>query len=222
MKDFVFVSDFDGTLTKRDFYLMMLDKYYGEKANELLTRWKEGKMADFDFLHLVFSSVNRTEEEIMQDILEITFDDYAKNLIKMVKANGGDFIILSAGTSYYIEKLLEHKSIQDVKIFSNKGIYQAGGIHLVSDRNSPYYSERYGIDKGKVVEELKKQYEKVYFAGDSGPDIAPSKLSDVVFAKKGLQQLLKEREIDFVPFTNFKDIEQYMRQKGWLNEVCYS
>ncbi len=212
-KKFIFVADFDGTLTQQDFYQLLIAKYHKEKGQQLYANWKKGEMTDFVFLNKIFSSVNRTEAELLEDILEIDFDDYVADFIEQFKAWGGEFLILSAGTVYYIEKLLQHKKIQGVQVLSNQGVYQDKGIRLVADEKSLFYSERYGIDKGKVITELKKQYQKVYYAGDSEPDVAAAKLADLVFAKNELPELLKEQEIDFVYFNNFKEIKEYLQKK---------
>lgn len=214
MKDFVFISDFDGTLTKKDFYKIIMEKYMGEQGEQEYKAWKAGKYDDKDFLNMVYGSINRNEEEILEDILAIEWDDNADKLIKSIESNNGEFIILSAGSSYYIEKLLQHKGINNIKIYSNPGEYKDKGIHLKIDEASPYYSKRYGIDKEKVVQEYKQKYKSVYFAGDSGPDVPPAKVADKVFAKGKLQQLLDEEKVNYIPIKNFSDIITYLEEEG--------
>lgn len=214
MKKFVFISDFDGTLTHRDFYHIVIEKYLKESGIKLYDEWKNHKINDIDFLNNVFKSIDRSEGKILEDILSIPFDKYAKSFIEKIKKSGGDFIILSAGTSYYIEKLLEHENIKDVLIISNNGVYKDRGIHLIPDEKSPYYSKIYGIDKLIVVEKLKKEYKKVYYAGDSQPDFKACLLADTIFAKAGLQAMLREIERPFIGFSDFKQIENYFIENG--------
>lgn len=82
------------------------------------------------------------------------------------------------------------------------------------DENHWHYSERYGIDKSKVIQKLKEEYETVYFAGDSEPDSHPAKFADVTFAKDALQDLLRQQGVPFVAVETFEDIEQYLKEKG--------
>lgn len=212
MKDkrFVFISDFDGTLTDKDFYKIIIDKYLGEEGKKLYNAWRKNEYKDKDFLHKIYSSINRSEEEILKDILEIQWDENANRVIKRIKDSGGEFVILSAGTSYYIDRLLKDKNLSDIKVYSNPGEYKDRGIHLKIDKNSPYFSEVYGIDKGKVVKELKSKYGFVYYAGDSAPDIVPCKLADICFAKDKLQDMLKEEGVKFIPINNYADVEKYL------------
>ncbi|OEH92470.1 MtnX-like HAD-IB family phosphatase [Bacillus solimangrovi] len=215
MKKWAFVSDFDGTISKKDFYHIVIEKYF-QQGEELRKQWKAGEIKDIDFLSTVFTSIHKEEQQIIDDILNIPIDEYVPAFIKHVQQSGGDFYVLSAGTDYYIKHILEKFNITDVKVFSNKGYYHENNVHLDIDPNHKHYSERYGIDKSKVIKELKEQYEEVYFAGDSEPDSHPAVFADVTFAKDSLQDLLRERDIPFVAVEAFTEIEKYLVEKGLI------
>ncbi|PWW25877.1 HAD superfamily phosphoserine phosphatase-like hydrolase/2,3-diketo-5-methylthio-1-phosphopentane phosphatase [Cytobacillus oceanisediminis] len=217
MKKWAFVSDFDGTISKRDFYLIMMDKYYPE-GRELMPKWKAGEMRDIDFLNKVFTSINQEEDQIIEDILSIPIDEDVPEFIKTVQENGGDFYILSAGTDYYIYHILKKYGIKDVKVFSNEGYYREKNVHMNIDKNHRHYSERYGIDKSKVIQDLKNEYEMVFFIGDSEPDSHPAEYADTTFAKNGLQDLLSKKNIPFIPVEEFKEVERYLMDKGLLSK----
>ena len=118
MKKFAFVSDFDGTLSSKDFYHIIIDKYMGSAGREFYTEWKKTKKINVEFLNKIFSSVNLTEKQIFDEIIQIPIDAYAKDFIATVRKNNGDFYIVSAGTSYYIKILLESLGIKDVPVIS--------------------------------------------------------------------------------------------------------
>ena len=124
MKDFAFISDFDGTLTKKDFYKILSDTYYKEELSPIFKSWKNGEMKDREYLSYVFNNVHRSEVELNEDILNIAFDPCAKAFIEQVKAAGGDFIVISAGTNYYIDKVLEKNNIDGVDVYSNKSVFK--------------------------------------------------------------------------------------------------
>ena len=217
-KKFAFISDFDGTLTHKDFYQMIIDEYLGEEGKELYKAWRKSEYKDKDFLHKIYSSINRDEGEILEDILKIEWDKSADKVIQKIREAGGDFIILSAGTSYYIDILLKEKGLSNIKVYSNPGEYKDRGIHLKIDKNNPYYSEVYGIDKGKVVADLKRKYSYVYYAGDSAPDIPPCKIPDICFAKGKLQGMLQEEGVNFIPMSDYSDIEKSLFEKRVIEE----
>ncbi|MEB1805853.1 MAG: MtnX-like HAD-IB family phosphatase [Bacillaceae bacterium] len=216
MKNWAFVSDFDGTISNQDFYWLVIEKYFPE-GRDLFKQWKAQELLDIDFLKTVFSSIQQNEEQIIKDILSIPIDDYVPTFVKNVQEQNGDFFVLSAGTDYYIYHLLEKHGIKNVKVFSNEGFFQEKNIHLNIDETHRHFSKRYGIDKSKVIKELKKEYDTVYFIGDSEPDSHPAHFADLTFAKNGLQELLHEKKIPFVPVETFKEVEDYLITKGVLS-----
>lgn len=217
MKKWAFVSDFDGTISDEDFYWIVINKYF-PKGQELYKQWKAGDIKDIDFLSTVFTSIHQDEKQIIEDILSIPIDQYVPQFIKNVQKNGGDFFILSAGTDYYIHHILKKYDIQNVEVLSNKGHFQEKNVHLKIDKEHKHYSERYGIDKSKVIQELKENYKTVHFIGDSEPDSHPAAFADLTFAKASLQDLLKEKNLPFVPVTNFKEVEHYLEEQGMISK----
>ena len=216
MKKFAFVSDFDGTLTDRDFYHIIMDKYLKDWSWEYYNEWKKTKKINVEFLNKIFGAIDRSEEEILEDILELPLDPYVMNFIKKVEGCGGDFFILSAGTSYYIKKLLEQFNLKNVTVISMEGVFRNRGIQILPDPKNEFYSDVWGIDKAKVILSLKQKYSKVFFAGDSEPDIGAAKAADCAFARNALQELLGTMNISFIPFNKFNEVEKYMLQQGWL------
>ncbi|MCX7923010.1 MAG: MtnX-like HAD-IB family phosphatase [Clostridia bacterium] len=216
MKKFAFVSDFDGTLSSRDFYHIIIDKYMGNGGKEFYIEWKKTKKINVEFLNRIFGSINLSEEQIFDEIIKIPIDVHAKSFINNVKENNGDFYIVSAGTSYYIKILLEYLGLKDVKVISMEGIYSKGGIEIIPDSSSPYYSDIFGLDKRKVVESIRKDYEYIFFAGDSEPDLGAAKAADMVYARGELEELLRKEGIGFTAFSDFKQIEKDLLEKGWL------
>lgn len=215
MKRWAFVSDFDGTISKKDFYWLVIEQYFPE-GNELYKEWKAGKIRDIEFLGAVFKAIHQEEEQIIKDVHGIPIDEYVPEFIKLVQKNGGDFYILSAGTDYYIKHIIDKYKIENVKIFSNEGIFHERNIHLNIDANDWKYSERYGIDKAIVIKKLKEEYEVVHYAGDSEPDSHPAVFADLTFAKDVLKDLLKEKGVPFIPFEDFTEIEKYLVDKGLI------
>jgi 2-hydroxy-3-keto-5-methylthiopentenyl-1-phosphate phosphatase len=216
MKKWAFVSDFDGTISDEDFYWLVIHKYYPE-GKELFQKWKAAEILDIDFLRTVFSSIHQSEEQIIEDILSIPIDPFIPEFIKEVQNNQGDFYVLSAGTDYYIHHLLMKHQVENVKVISNPGYYEKQNIHLTIDSNHRHYSKRYGIDKSVVIKELLEEYDEVYFAGDSEPDSHPAAFATITFAKKGLQAILLEKQIPYVPIDTFNDVRTYLQTKGVLS-----
>lgn len=216
MKKWAFVSDFDGTISNKDFYWVVIEKYYPE-GEELFKKWKAGRMKDIDFLSTIFSSIDQEEEDIIDDILNIPIDEHVPAFIKKVQNNGADVYVLSAGTDYYIYHVLKKYGVENVTVLSNEGYYENKNIHMNIDPEHRHYSERYGIDKSKVIQELKENYNTVHFVGDSEPDSHPAVYADLTFAKDALQVILAEKDVPFVPVESFKEVEEKLKVEGFIS-----
>ncbi|WP_026672229.1 MtnX-like HAD-IB family phosphatase [Alkalihalobacterium bogoriense] len=215
MKKWAFVSDFDGTISKEDFYWLVIKKYF-EEGHDLFKKWKAEELLDIEFLQTVFSSIHQEEATIIEDIVSLQIDEAVPRFIRDVQRSGGDFYILSAGTDYYIKHILSHYGIENVDVISNKGYFHEKNIHLTLNENDPTYSKRYGIDKAKVIQQMKNEYETIYFFGDSEPDSHPAVNADVTFAKAALISILKEKEVPFVPVNDFNEVREYLRLHNLL------
>lgn len=218
-----FATDFDNTLTRRDFYWILIDKYFGKSGCDLHAKWQSGGLKDVDYLNCVFNAIDRSEDEILRDIDEIPMDETAVEFIRDFAANTGDVFVVSGGIDYYIDVVLKKYGIADrVKVYANRGYYLDRALYLVPPADTPYYSPVYGIDKKKVVEDLKRDYGCVFFAGDSKPDLEAALLADKVFARRGtaLESLLAGRGVPFTPFDTFAGVAQAVRES--LGSSCVS
>ncbi|MDK8641843.1 MtnX-like HAD-IB family phosphatase [Niallia taxi] len=216
MKKWAFVSDFDGTISKKDFYWIVIERYFPE-GKELYKEWKNGSIKDIDFLSTVFGAIHQEEDQIIRDVHGIPIDEYVPPFVKAVQQSGGDFYILSAGTDYYIKHIIEKYKLENVVVLSNEGVFKDKNIQLNINKEDWKYSERYGIDKAIVIQKLKEEYEKVYFAGDSEPDSHPAAFADITFARDVLKDLLTEKNIDFIPFESFREIEAQLTKNGQIS-----
>lgn len=210
MKDFIFVSDFDGTITDIDFDEILLNGVLKNKETELLELWNSGNITVSNFLKTVYSSVNCTEDELREEILKINIDNSLNDFINFTRENNGDFLIVSSGSSYYIKILLEYFKINKIDVISNIAIFKNRGLHLLFDKKSPIYSEEFGINKKKIVEELKNKAKKIYYAGDGRSDLEAALISDKVFSKGELSKSLDSLGVENIKFKKFNNIKDHL------------
>ena len=186
MKSFLFISDFDGTMTAQDFFFFFLYRYEHDRifSNEV----KSG----FDLLQDVFCNAKLTESQLESEIQRIPLDPNFASVVEFVDEYGGDFLILSAGCKYYIERKLCFEGINNVRIIANGGFYADGGLRMIKDENSRFYSTKFGIDKfaGVKVANLStgmKQKVSLVVSIAHDPDIIifdePTNGLDVITAK---------------------------------------
>jgi len=214
VKEFIFISDFDGTLTNKDFYHIVMEEYLADRGEALYQSWRRNEIGVSEFLAGVFRGIDRDETEIDEAITKIAVDGYLKEFITRIQAAGGDFLILSAGTDYYIKRTLKNLGLAQIPVISNPGVYHDRGIKVTPDQESPYYSKVYGVDKALAVQDYLTKYRRVFYAGDSEPDLKAALLAEQIFARGELVELLTERRRAFVPFKSFVEIGDYLQQIG--------
>lgn len=216
MKHFLFVSDFDGTISQEDFYKQIMYRHMPQRVDAILDGFRTGGVKDIDLLGEVFAGMNLSEEELEREIAAIPIDPGFAILAQEIRESGGDFMILSAGCGFYIQKVLHRMDLSWIPVYSNSGCYKNRGLHLAPDTASPFYSARYGIDKAKVVQSMRKDYEIIAYAGDSSPDVEPCKLCDLRYAKSGLIGKLERRGIQHTAVEDFAQIRQHLQTlHGW-------
>lgn len=203
----IFVSDFDATITQRDFFLLFMDRFLGEEGRWYLSDYRQMNNPSYQFLNDVFAMHRITVDEYRELVAAIRWDENFPEFLKLLAEKGIDHLILSAGTELYIKDAIALRGLPPQRIISNQGVLADGYIRLQHDKASPFFSEQYGIDKGKVIRWLRSEYDRIYFAGDSLPDVSAAEEADVVFAKAALRRYYQDDTSGRIrPFENYAEI----------------
>lgn len=206
MKKFNFISDFDNTISNKDFYWIIIDDYIGKAGVDFYTEWKKTKKIGSDFLNQVFAMHQLSQAEHDEALSKVTMDEGLSRVVDLVEASDGDFHILSAGFDYYIKAVLQRYDMTELSVHTNKGVFEDGYFKMCPDPTDTFYSPLYGIDKEKVALHYKKQCEHLIFAGDSEPDFWAARHADVVFAKEELARIMDENGMPYIPYSSFDEI----------------
>lgn len=211
MEKFLFITDFDGTITAQDFFWQIIYRYKPEKA---FFRTKKRGLA---MLSEIFSNLNLTEAEILDEIKHVAFDPSFVDFVRFINEHGGKVLILSAGARYYIENKLkfENLSENDVDIIANNSFYDktSGSIKFVENKHNEFYDEVFGINKLKIVQYYREKFDVLAYAGDSYVDFDACRLCDFKFAKKNLHKILNMFYIKNSEFVNFSQIKSILEDK---------
>lgn len=212
MKDFIFISDFDGTITAKDFYWILLDDYIGQKGIDYYHEWKKTGKIGIEFLNKVFTWHTFTEDERLEALSKVSIDKDLERIVDFVTEGGGDFHILSAGFRYYINDALKKRDLSHLHVITNEGTFRDSTFIMEPDASSPFYSPVYGVDKEKAALHYKKDCKKLYFAGDSEPDFWAAQHADIIFAKHELAHILDDKGISYYKYESFADILTHLKE----------
>lgn len=207
----LFVSDFDGTATALDFYKIVLNKI-GEQGWQYVEDYRKTGKVDYHFLNKIFGWHILTDEEYQDLIDTIELDVHLRTLLDYLNSKDIAFKFVSAGFDKYIKDVLKKHGYGDVEVITNPGYFEEGIMRMAPTVSSPFYSEVFGIDKGKVLRHYKNDYEKIYFAGDTEPDLAAALEADVIFAKGELISLLEHNNKAYIAFNTYEEVVEHLKR----------
>jgi 2,3-diketo-5-methylthio-1-phosphopentane phosphatase len=205
----IFVSDYDGTITDKDFYSLLAERFVPAGTPDYFARYREGRITHFEAMAAYFAFVP-TEEQQLEELLEASQPDPdLGSSSALLHRAGWELLIVSAGSSWYIERVLRCAGVA-ATVYSNPGRLENGrGLVLEKlDTSSPYHSASVGIDKSAVVRHALDAAETVAFAGDGPPDLQPALLvrPELRFARRFLADALRQRGEPFRPFSRWSEI----------------
>lgn len=213
----VLVSDFDGTVTRHDFYGLIVQHQLPPGTPDFWGRYRAGEMTHFDALNAYFAAA-RPGLEALQDLADRMEPDPELALeMATLRAAGWEILIASAGCRWYIDRILAASGVSPVPVVhANDGGPRGGRLVMERPTGSPYFSHETGIDKAAIVRAQLEAGRRVAFAGDGPPDLAPACLvpPGLRFARGPLAELLQQAGEPFRPFTRWGDISRALRDQG--------
>lgn len=205
----ILISDYDGTITRNDFYSLLAERYIPRDAPDYFAQYRAGRISHFEAMARYFAYAPDDEAALEALLAASEPDPELGVMAKRLEQAGWGLIIVSAGTSWYIDRVLARAGVQ-AKVYSNPGgIVPGKGLvieKLAAD--SPFYSEDVGVDKAAVVKDALGRADVVAFAGDGPPDIHSAMLvkPEYRFARAFLADELRARGENFRPFERWHEI----------------
>lgn len=207
----VFVSDFDGTMTDRDFYIMV-DPLLPKDTPDFWQMHLDGHITVFEVLQNLFASIRGDEKEVMEIARRGGLDPNLTSSMQQLKDAGWQVVVASIGSEWYISRLLAERGV-DVPIVANPGeLTEDAGLRLTKPVGSPFYSEIAGVSKAAIVKAAQATGATVAYAGDSRPDFDAAMLvePELRFARNSLAEILESDSIPYRRYDNWSHIAQQL------------
>jgi 2-hydroxy-3-keto-5-methylthiopentenyl-1-phosphate phosphatase len=210
----VFVSDFDGTLARPDFYQLVHKQLVPRGTPDYWSEYRAGAMTHFDALKAFFAAAEGGESALlgMVDMMETPRD--LSNQIDRLRDLGWEIVIVSAGCSWYVQELLARAGAQ-LPVFANPGRIQNGRLIMERPADPAYSCWETGIDKAAVVRVLQQETDTVAFAGDGFPDFDAACLVSAKyrFARSDLAAACRKENVPFRPFEEWTEVTAALSQE---------
>ena len=212
----VLVSDFDGTMTRHDFYKLVIELLLPPGVPDYWAEYRAGAITHFEALRLYFCAIRASEDEVLAVVQRMELDPQLPAAVQALARAGWRVVVASAGCDWYIRRLLEDAGVT-LEVHANPGRFEPGrGLVMEMRVESPYWSRNLGVDKAGVVRRYMNDGSVVAFAGDGWPDAEPARLvpTNLRFARGELADLLRKERLPFRSFDTWSDIAGSLVQRG--------
>jgi 2-hydroxy-3-keto-5-methylthiopentenyl-1-phosphate phosphatase len=208
----VLVSDFDGTMTRHDFYKLAIESLLPPGTPDYWAEYRAGAITHFEALRRYFAAIRAGRKEVLRVVDRMKLDPDLPEAVADLREAGWDVVVTSAGCDWYIRRLLAAADV-NVEVHANPGRFEPGrGLLMEMPTDSPYLSPTLGVDKARVVRRHLDEGRTVAFAGDGFPDAEPALLvpGTLRFARGDLAELLDREGQDYQPFDTWSDIARVL------------
>lgn len=204
----ILVTDFDGTLTRHDFYQLAIKELLPRDLPDYWGEYRAGRLTHFEALRDYFSHIRKSEREVLDVVRRTGLEPDLADCLRRLDAAGWDVVVTSAGCSWYIDVLL-HEAGVSLPVYANPGRFVEGrGLVMEPPPPGPFLSHQLGVDKAGVVRHALAEGRRVAFAGDGFPDQEAALLvpDGLRFARGDLAAALAETGRGFVPFERWSEV----------------
>lgn len=211
----ILVTDFDGTLTARDFYDLVRERWPVPAEDDPWESYVRGEITHFEALRRIFERMPGSREDLLEIVGQMGIPRDLGDAVALLQRDGWSVEIASAGCIWYIDILLRNAGVE-IPVHANPGSpAPGGGLRMQLPDNSPFLSPSTGIDKKAVVAAAIDRAEVVAFAGDGRPDLEPALLvpAEFRFARGWLASALEARGEGFSRFKEWPDIVKKLLSK---------
>lgn len=208
----ILVSDFDGTMTRHDFFDLVRTKWPTAPELDPWSLYVAGKITHFEALARIFRSIPASEEKLRELVKRMEIDPGLPAALDRLRSSGWEVVVASAGCDWYIRQLFAAATV-NLELHTNPGRFVAGqGLIMELPRNSRFFLPETGINKVAVVEAALRESGAVAFAGDGRPDLQSALLvpEDRRFARGWLADELRRTGVPFIPFNRWSDIATHL------------
>lgn len=209
--DNILVSDFDGTMTAVDFYILAVQRLLAPDDLKYWDEYRAGTITHFTALQRIFGRIRAPESAARAIIRDMQPDPGLPGALSALRKGGWDVVVASAGCRWYIDIILRELGITDLEVHANPGSYEEGGpLRMEAPLGEKFYCPENGVDKQGIVRFHQDRGARVAYAGDGYTDLPGALMVEpqLRFARSDLARALKSRGEGFRPFSRWSEAAQ--------------
>ncbi len=202
------VSDFDGTITRKDFFRLAVERLLPPDTPDHWNDYRAGRISHFEAMRRYYAGIRASEAEVDRIIEAMEPEPLLAEGVEQLRQAGWELVIVSNGCDWYIDRILESAGVKVPVLTSPSRFVEGQGLLMELPRESPYFDAAVGIAKAAVVREAVNSGRVVAFAGNGFTDVAPACLveAELRFAREDLAEALQKEALAFRPFERWIEV----------------
>lgn len=208
--------DFDGTITRQDTLVEILNRYGSPTWTQVQDRVVSGQVSIREGLQTEMGSVRATREQLELLLAErIELDPTFPVFLDRMRRRGVPVVLLTGGFDLCVETVLARSGLWPVPYLANRLIPSNGSWQV----DFPYASltcTACGHCKGDPMRNWRSQGYSTVFVGNGVTDRCAAEEAHLTFAKDELETWCRSKQIPAVPFKDFNDIQEELTKREWL------
>jgi 2-hydroxy-3-keto-5-methylthiopentenyl-1-phosphate phosphatase len=197
--------DFDGTITEDDVSFTLLDTFAQGDWQKLWHQYRENKISVGDFNTKAFAMVKAGREELLEVVRsKVKLRAGLHELVSYCRGRGFRLVIVSNGLDFYITSILNDIGLGDIEAHAAQTRFHPGRLKVqyIGPDGIPLNSD-FKVAYTRLF--LRQGYQVVY-VGNGPSDIFSASLAHYIFAREGLLDCCRERNLPCQPFDDLNDV----------------
>lgn len=212
METLCIACDFDGTITERD-TLHVIVEHFGQRSvwDALEPDLRSGAITVEQALQAEFDTVRADLTQVHETLrLHAPVRAGFREFVEWAHSRGHDLFVCSNGFRSVIEPILDDAGV-DVPVIANDATFTANGTTITwQDRGRR--CDLCDRPCKRAPMRVRAGGRRLVMIGDGISDRCGAGLADVVLARAGLAQDMRDQGRTFIPFNDFHDVRAALAQ----------
>ena len=206
------VCDFDDTTAVENVALLLLEEFGGPDWREFQRLNSRQIISLKEYQERAFATI-KVDREAMKALVKerATLRPQFRDLYEYCRTHKIPLVIATLGLDFYVEALLEREGLMSIPYYAADTKFTTTGISF----GYRFTSEKCwqpGNCKCLVLESLRNQGRNtILYAGDGKSDVCPAMNSDLVFARRYLQEHFQAWRLPFTPLHDFSPVLESLK-----------
>ncbi len=207
---YLFLSDFDGTITLIDTVEAMVDRFARGEYAQINQQWRDKVLDTETTAKRILEMFAATEDELREFLNNIAIDPFFTEFVHEVQAREDRLMITSDGYDYNIDLIMNREGLGHIPFYANHLIIREHEFSMSCGFFNPQCG-LCGTCKRLLMDRLRSQHEIVVYIGDGFSDMCVSEYADIVLAKGRLITFCRENRLPCIEVEGFSDILEWYR-----------